>query len=166
MFLPRQRRGGEPACILTQSRAPLWRDRAPLFALAAGAALTLLALLETAQAAQPPRPALPDDAQVMTATELKHLTAHPATYRNRDPADPVSYTLRPDGSLSVVLNQGQTLLDGKWSVEADRLCIRIGWFYKSCSTAWQVGDASYFFWSDEHEDETSSLAHNTYDRVK
>ena len=166
MSLPRQRRGEIRALVLKSARSRPWRDRLPLFALVAGAALTLLALLENAHAAPPPRPTLPDHAQPMTAGELKILTAHPATYRNRDPADPVSYTIRPDGSLTVMLNRGKDALDGKWSLEADRFCIRIGWFYKSCSMAWRMGEASYFFWSDEDEDETSSLAHNTYDRLK
>jgi len=182
MSLPRQRRGETPLLVLksalvlrpqtrlrplTPTRAPtsFWRDRTPLLALMAGAALTLLALMENARAAPPPRPELPTHAERMTAGELKILTAHGATYRNRDSADPVSYTLRPDGSLTVFLNKGKDILDGKWSVEADQFCIRIGWFYKSCSAAWRVGEASYFFWGED-EDETSSLAHNTYDRLK
>lgn len=165
MFLPRQRRGEGVALVLKPPHPRSWRDRLPLLALAAGAALTLLALIENAHAASPPRPALPDHAQPMTAGELKILTAHPATYRNRDAADPVSYTVRPDGSLTIMLNRGKEGLDGTWRIEANRFCIRIGWFYKSCSAAWRMGEASYFFWSDEDEDETSSLAHNTYDRV-
>ena len=177
MSLPRQRRGETISLVLkpeTRLRAlrpshaacffQRWRDRSPIVLLAAGVVLTMLALVEGARAAPPPRPELPTHAERMTAGELKILTAHGATYRNRDSADPVSYTLRPDGSLTVFLNKGKDILDGKWSVEADQFCIRIGWFYKSCSAAWRVGEASYFFWGED-EDETSSLAHNTYDRL-
>lgn len=174
MSLPRQRRGETIALILkpetrlrplSSAPIPSWRDRIPLLALAAGFMLTMLALMESARAAPPPRPELPTQAERMTGGELKILTLHGGTYRNRDSADPVSYTLRPDGTLTVFLNGGKEIHEGKWSVEGDQLCIRIGWFYKSCSVAWRVGDASYFFWGED-EDETSSLAHNTYDRLK
>ncbi len=170
MPLPRLRRGEMVALILkpTACLSPLRgqvRDRSPLMLLGVGLLLMTLALVESARAAPPPRPPLPADAQRMTATELKILTAHAASYRNRDAADPTTYSLRPDGSLTVYLNQGREVLDGKWSIEADQFCIRLGWFYKSCSDAWRVGDGSYFFWGED-EDETSSLARNTYDRLR
>ncbi len=178
MSLPRQRRGETIALVLKSNnrlrdsrsfRAAFsfrsMRDRSPIVMLAAGVAFTLLALVESARAAPPPRPELPTHAERMTAGELKTLTLHGATYRNRDAADPVSYTLRPDGTLTVFLSGGKDIHEGKWTVEGDQLCIRIGWFYKSCSVAWRVGEASYFFWGED-EDETSSFAHNTYDRLK
>lgn len=170
MPLPRHRRGETVALILkpTARLHPLRnraRDRSPLLLLGAGLLLMTLALVEGARAAPPPRPPLPSDAQRMTAAELKVLTAHTASYRNRDGADPTTYTLRTDGTLTVYLNQGKDTMDGKWSIETDRLCIRFGWFYKSCSEAWRLGEASYFFWSED-EDETSGLTRNTYDRLQ
>lgn len=178
MSLPRQRRGETIALVLkpTAKRRALrpsrmvcffqsMQDRSATVLLVAGVALTMLALVESARAAPPPRPELPSHAERMTAGELKILTTHGATYRNRDAADPVSYTVRPDGTLTVFLNGGKQIHEGKWAVEADQFCLRIGWFYKSCSEVWRLGEASYFFWGDD-EDETSSLAHNTYDRVK
>lgn len=170
MPLPRQRRG-EMLALILKPKSRFWplrstvRDRSPLLLLSAGVLLVGLALIETARAAPPPRPPLPADAQRMTAAELKILTAHAASYRNRDTADPTTYALRPDGTLTVYLNQGKEVLDGKWSIEADQFCLRIGWFYKSCSDAWRLGEASYFFWGED-EDETSNLARNTYDRLR
>lgn len=170
MPLPRLRRGETVALILKpNARLQPFRARTreyrPLMLLGAGLLLMTLALVESARAASPPRPPLPSDAQRMTAAELKVLTAHPASYRNRDSADPTTYSLRPDGTLTVYLNQGKEVLDGKWSIEADQLCIRLGWFYKSCSDAWRLGETSYFFWGED-EDETSGLARNTYDRLR